>query len=275
MSVKPKLKLLVAGLATALAMFSLAPVGASSANISKSYKADGSIANGSLVSLDGDKSDYVQPANSNNAARLLGVAVASQDSLLAVDATAGNVQVATSGTASVLVSDLNGDIKVGDQITVSPFDGVGQKQTGSGRVIGLAQTGFSAQTDGATTQTVTDTAGKKRTIHLGFTRVNIGAGISNSSVAAGNEQLNALQKLVKSITGHTVSTWRAAIALIIVLVAATALISLTYAAIYGSIISVGRNPLGAPAVFRTLRSVLAMTLITALVAGISVYFLLH
>lgn len=265
----------MAGLATALALFSLAPAGASSANISRSYKTNSSIPNGSLVSLDVNKSDYVEAANTSNASRLLGVAVNSDDSLLAVDATAGNTQVATSGTASVLVSDLNGDIKVGDQITVSPFDGVGQKQTSEGRVIGLAQTGFSANTSGAVTQNVTDKSGKSHVIHIGFVRVNIGAGISNSSIPAGDASLNALQKLVKSVTGRAISTWRAAIALVIVLVAAAALISLTYAAIYGSIISVGRNPLGAPAVFRTLRSVLLMAFLTAAVAGVTVFFLLH
>jgi hypothetical protein len=84
----------------------LAPAGASSANISHSYHSTDSITNGSIVSLDPTRSDYVELANTDNGSRLLGVAVAKDDSLLAVDPTEGAVQVATSGNATVLVSNL-------------------------------------------------------------------------------------------------------------------------------------------------------------------------
>jgi hypothetical protein len=270
------IKLLLAGLFVSLSLLSLAPAGASSANISHSYKSSSTIQTGSLVSLDPNKSDYVELANTDNATRLLGVVVSQDDSLLAVDTEASKVQVATSGTATLLVSDVNGTIRVGDQITASPFEGVGMLQTSTGRVIGIAQTEFNSSTPGAATQTVKDKSGANRQIRVGYLRVNIGAGVtSTSSPNAKDSELNALQKLAKSITGHPVSTWRAAISLIIVLVAAAALITLTYASIYGSIISVGRNPLGASAIFHTLRSVLAMALLTAGVAGLTVFFLLH
>ena len=276
MRINRSLRLLIAGLAVALSLLNMAPAAASSANISRAYKSTVSIPNGSLVSLNKSKTDYVEPANTSNGSLLIGVAVKSDDSLLAVNASDTTIQVATSGTASVLVTDLNGPIVVGDQIAVSPFDGVGMKQKAGSRVIGLAQTDFDANGVGVQTETVTDKSGKSKQIHIGFVRVNVGAGVtSTASGAISDANLNALQRIAKSITGHQVATWRVIISLIIVTVAAAALITLTYAAIYGSIISVGRNPLGSHNVFKTLRSVLAMALLTALLAGGTVFLLLN
>jgi hypothetical protein len=263
------------GLVTALALLSLAPAAASSANISRAYKSTAIIPNGSLVSLSKTQTDYVQPANIDNGSLLIGVIVATQDSLLAVNASDSTVQVATSGTASVLVSDINGSINVGDQIGVSPFDGVAMKQQAGARVIGLAQTEFDVNAEGVQAQTVTDKTGKSKQINVGFVRVNIGAGVTSTTTGGSSAaNLNPLQKIAKSLVGHEVATWKVIISLIIVTVAVIALITLTYAAIYGSIISVGRNPLGSHNVFRTLRSVLLMAFLTAALAIATVFLLL-
>lgn len=267
------MRLLLSGVGLALVVAGLTPAGASSANISRSYQGIGNIVNGSLVSLDAQRSDYVQPANTSNGSRLLGVAVASNDSLLAVDATPGDVQVATSGNASVLVSNVGGDIKVGDQVGVSPFNGVGMKAAIGSRVIGLAQTSFSKDTPAASQQTVVDKDGKRSQIAVGFVRVTIAIG-SNANDPQ-YENLNGLQRFTRSITGRTVSTTRIAISLVVVVVSLLALITLVYASIYSSIISVGRNPLAKYAVFRTLGTVLGMAALTTLVASVTIYFLLR
>jgi hypothetical protein len=180
--------------------------------------------------------------------------------------------VATTGTASVLVSTLNGDIKVGDQVAVSPFNGVGMKATSGSKVVGLAQTDFNGGTAGATTDEVTTKDGHAHSVKVGYLRVNIALG-TNSSVASGN--VNGLQKIVQSITGHTVPTIRIIISLAVAVIALLALITLVYASIYGSIISIGRNPLAKYAVFRTLGSVLGLALLTSVVAGITIFFLLR
>src|ERR1035437_10646836 len=100
------LRLLATGVGATFIILGLASAAASSANISHSYQATASIPNGSIVSLDPKQSDCVEPANTTNGAQLLGVAVAGSDSLIAVDATPGAVQVATAGNAPVLVSTL-------------------------------------------------------------------------------------------------------------------------------------------------------------------------
>jgi hypothetical protein len=215
----------------------------------------------------------VQPANTDNASRLLGIAVNGNDSLLAVNASPGLVQVATNGDATALVSTVNGDIRVGDAIGVSPFNGVGMKAAPGGRIIGLAQTDFNGSTRGANQQTVSDKKGKQERIAVGFVRLSIAVGTNNAGGQLDN--LNGLQRLARSVTGHTVSTIRIAISLVVVVVSLLALITLVYASIYGSIISVGRNPLAKYAVFRTLGTVMGMAALTTLIASVTVYLLLH
>jgi hypothetical protein len=251
----------------------LVPAGATSANISHSYYADKGIANGSIVSLDPSKSDYVQAANDTNGRRLVGVAVDSNDSLLAVDAARSKIQVAISGTVNTLVSTINGPIKVGDRIGVSPFNGVGMKTVPSSYTIGLAQTAFDSNSPGTSTQEVKNKAGQTARLQVGYVRLNVAIGIDTSSGSA--PSLNALQRIAKSLTGHTISTVRAVISLLIAAVTVVSLITLIYASIYGSIISIGRNPLAKYAIFRTLTSVLAMAVILAITAGIMIYLLLR
>ena len=258
----------------ALFILGLTPAGASSANISHSYNTSMSITNGSLVSLDPLHSNFVVPSNNDNGQQLLGVAVGINDSLLAVDPSTNNgvVQVATSGQANALVSNLNGDINVGDQIAVSPFSGVGMKAVPGAHVIGLAQTAFNSSSS-TTSEQVTDKRGNRNNLLVGY--VKLGIAIGTASTQGSDQQLNDLQKAAKAISGHNVSTARAFISLIVAVVATATLITLIYASIYGGVISIGRNPLAKYAIFRSLISVLVMVLVTAAIAGLTIFFLLR
>lgn len=267
------LRYMLAGVVSLLVLVSLMPASATSANISHSYNSVDTIPNGSIVSLDRTRSDYVQAAQTDNGGRLLGVALASDDSLLAIDTDLTKVQVATSGTTTTLVSTLSGDVKVGDQIAVSPFRGIGMKAMPGSHVIGLAQTGFSSGSEGASEQEVTNKDGQKKRIAVGYVRLSIAIGTASAS--SGGESLNSLQRLAKGLTGHTVSTFRVIISLIVTIVSLVALITLIYASIYGSIISIGRNPLAKYAVFRTMGSVVAMAVLTAGIASLTIFFLLR
>ncbi len=248
-------------------------VSATSANISRSYHANTNIVNGSIVSLQANKTDFIEPSNSVNGSKLLGVVTANNGSILAIDQGSTTTQVAISGTVNTLVSTLDGAIAVGDQIAVSPFNGVGMKAKSGSHVIGIAQTAFNANSRGATEQEIPDNTGKKHSLAVGYISLNIGIGTGSES--ASGMKLNALQKLALSITGHTVSTIRIIFSLIVAVAATIILCTLVYAAIYSSIISIGRNPLAKYAVFRTLGSVMVMTLSTAVIASLIIYFLLN
>jgi hypothetical protein len=266
-----RLNLWLAGLGLALLTLGLSPAFASSANISHSYRSDKTVSNGSAVSLN-RQSGYVEAANTLNGKHLIGIVLDSNDSLLAVDAQAGRVQVATSGTASVLASTLNGDVGVGDQVSVSPFNGIGAKALPGAYVIGLAQTGLNAGTPGSDHQTITASNGDNRQVVVGLVRLSIAIGSPGNG---GSQQLNALQRLARSVTGHNVSTVRAVLGLLVALVTILALVVLVYGSIYGSIISIGRNPLARYAVFRTLAAVLLMSVLMTAIAGATIFFLLR
>lgn len=268
-----KVRIVLLGTGLALVLLGLSPVSASSANISHSFTSAANVKNGSLVSLDPARTNYVEPASSSNGKQLLGVVVAANDSLLAVDANSGNIQVATSGTVSALVTTINGVIKVGDQVGVSPFNGVGMKAAPGTHVIGLAQTGFNASSEGVQSETVTDKAGHSQQVALGYLRLNIGIG--TATTAPSSEQLSTLQRLGKSLTGHTVSTLRIFISLVITIIALIAIVTLIYASVYGGIISIGRNPLAKYAVFRNMALVMGMVMLVAVVAGLFIFLLLR
>ena len=211
-------------------------------------------------------------ANSSNGSQLLGVVVAGTDSRVAVGSSPSTVQVATSGTASTLVSTLGGNINTGDQIGVSPFNGVGIKALPGSRVVGVAESGFNSSSSGATTEQVTNKNGKTSAIQVGVVPVNL-AITTNATILTANAP-NGLQKLAQNITGHTVPTLRVILALVIAIGAMITLITLIYASIYSSIVSVGRNPLAKYSIFRALGSVIGLAVVTAIVAGLTIFFLL-
>lgn len=248
-------------------------VRAVSATLTQGYRAAQPLPAGSLVSLDPRRTDYVVATNTTNAAAVFGVVVRNDDSLLAVDTGTGKVQVASGGRARALVSTLGGDIKLGDEVAVSPFDGIGMKAAPGSQVIGIAQTAFTATSQSATTQTVTDKAGRSHQVKVGS--VQLAIGIRMATKAIDQPKLDGVQGLVQALTGRSVSLWRAILSLIIAVVALAALLTLVYASIYGAIISVGRNPLAKTAVFRTLTSVLLMAGLVTVATCTTIFLLLR
>jgi hypothetical protein len=274
MDTPTKACVLLTGVVTSCIVIGLSSVGATSSNLSHSYKTTDTLTTGNIVSLNAKESNYVEPATVDNGSRILGIVVAKNDSLLAVDEkVSGGIQVATSGNAKALVSTVNGAIKVGDQVGVSPFSGVGMKASPGSRVIGLAQENFNDSSKGVSYQTVRNKSGKETRVAIGFENINIAVGVNTAGNAVQN--LSALQKLGKSLTGHTVSNTRVVISSIVAFVALCSIITLIYASIYGGIISVGRNPLAKYAVYRTVTAVMAMVAITAAVAGAIIFLLLR
>jgi hypothetical protein len=271
MRIKRPVRLIAAGLFCFLVLFGVAPIWAASPNISHSYRAAKPIAEGSIVSISPKKLDYIEESNTSNGSGVIGVTLKSGDSLLAFDPDSSKVQVATSGTVNTLVSNVNGDIKVGDQISTSPFNGIGMKSELGTYVIGVAQTDFNSKSQGATTKTVKDKTGQQKDISVGYARISIVVG---EVVNSNGKQPNGLQKLIKSLTGRTLSTWRIVLSMAVGLVTAIAIITLIYASIYGGIISIGRNPLAKSIIFRALSSVLSMSILVALIGGGMIYLLL-
>lgn len=117
-------------------------------SLSEGYTTEDEVAVGGLVSLIEDSADTVVASNRDNVDNLLGIVVSGATSpLILGTGTSGEVQVATSGSTSVLVSNINGEINQGDQITASPISGIGMRATSNSKVIGVAQASCNCSCD--------------------------------------------------------------------------------------------------------------------------------
>jgi hypothetical protein len=240
--------------------------------ISQSYSSTQSLPLDSIVSLQNNSSDQIVPANNANADNILGIVVNAQNSSLTLSNDQANqVQVATTGTLEVLVSDINGSIGQGDYITASPIDGVGMKATANARVVGIAQSALNSTT--GSEQSYTDKTGKKQTVLLG--EIPLLVNVSNYYKQADKTLIpSAVQSIANALAGKTVSTTPILISGGIFIVTLLVVVSIIYSMIRSSIISVGRNPMSQSAIYRDLVQLSALVLVILVGAFVAIYLVL-
>ena len=260
-----------AALALAALVVALLPVLASAATtISQGYSTRDDLSLGSIVSLEKNSSDHVTAATTSNADSILGVVINSDSSLLALtNDRKEQVQIATSGTVPVIVSDINGEIHQGDHITASPLKGVGMKATANVRIVGIAQGGMK----NATKQTYKDKAGKEHAVTLGEVPVIVNVAYffkePEKTVVP-----TALQNIANALAGKTVSTLPIVLSAAVFLIMLIIVSSIIYSMIKSSIISIGRNPMSQAAVYRDLIQLSSLVIAILAVGLISIYFIL-
>ncbi len=263
----PHLILLVLGATILAGSFSTIVAAATS----RAYKSQQSLASGAMVSLDSGNDGNVVASTPDNAYRLVGVVVSDSSATLQFNMAGGQIQVAESGEAQVLVSDMNGAIKTGDHVVVSPIQGVGMKATESGNTIGIAQSDFSL--DGALTKTISDKSGKPHEIHISQVNVVLGVG-QFAPVRQATYIPSQLQTLADTINGGPTAAWRILASSSIILVTLIVIGVIIYVSIRSSLISIGRNPLSSPAIFRSLFQLVVMTVGLLFISLLGVYLVL-
>lgn len=236
--------------------------------VSQSYLTDKTIPLGSLVALDGDSADKVIPADPDSVKNLIGVTINDSTPLVLTSGNSNSALVATSGIAPTLVSNLNGEIELGDQITASPIAGVGMKATTNTKVIGVAQ----SQVSSKKTETV-NVNGKDEEIEIGEIRLLVSVGYHYQEPEKTLIPL-ALQNIANAMAGKKVDPLPIIISLIIFIVTMIIVISLVYSIVRSSIISVGRNPLAQSAVYRNAIQMSVLVLAIIAVATIAIYLIL-
>lgn len=261
-------------LAMSVALLSLAiPATVSGlTTLSQGYSTTDKVASGSIVSLDNSASDQVSAATSSNANSILGVVINDGNSLLSLsDGQTNQIQVATSGVAQVLVSDINGDIAQGDEITASPIKGVGMKATSNAKVVGIAQDSLSGNR--SSSQSYTDKSGQKHSIKLG--EVSVLVNVSYFYKQPEKTLIpSAIQNIANALAGKTVNSLPILISVGIFIVTLVVVSSIIYSMIHGSIISVGRNPMSQAAVYRNVMQMSVLVLGILAVAVIAIYMVL-
>lgn len=241
-------------------------------SISQGFLTTDNTPTGSIVSLQKNSSDYVSSATISNVNNILGVVVGADNSLLSLsDGQANQIQVATSGIVQVLVSNINGNIYAGDQITASPINGVGMKATSNIKVVGTAQD--TLNNSGSSQETYVDKQHQKHSILLG--EVPLLVNLSYYYKQPEKTLIpSAIQNIANALAGKTVNSLPILISMGIFLVTLVIVVSIVYAMIHSSIISVGRNPMSQAAIYRNLIQMSGLVVIILAVAVISIYMVL-
>ncbi len=222
----------------------------SSSAIAQGFQADttkGDVVAGTLVSLKSGSSRSVELATMASAGYLVGVV--DKNPLVTISDDDQEAQVVLSGTTSVLVSDINGPIRAGDKITVSPVAGVGMLATADSQIVGTAQADFKSNT----TEQVSDKIGEKHTIHIG--RVPIQVGIAYYQAPGSNFLPPFIQSVANSVAGRQVSLIRILFCSVLMLLSFISVAVLVYTSVRAAITSLGRNPLAARAIRKGLYQV--------------------
>lgn len=265
---------LVATIASAIVLGILAFSGQAQAmtTLSQGYLTKDKLSLGSIVSLEKNTTDTVNAATTENVGNILGVVINEGNSLLTLsNGEKQQIQVATSGIVQILVSDINGDIKQGDQITASPINGVGMKATTNVKVIGIAQGDLSDSRNSK--EKYKDKDGAEKEVVLG----QIPAIISVSYFFKQPEKTiipMAVQNVANALAGKTVKPLPIIISMAIFVIALVTVVSIVYSLIRASIISVGRNPMSQAAIYRNLMQISALVLVIMGVTFVAIYMIL-
>jgi hypothetical protein len=259
---------------SALVFTIISPSIAIASTISQGYTSKLPLPAGTVVGLDPAVGLGVQAASQDSLEGLLGVAVGGQDALISFSSDANQVQVATSGIADTLVSDMQGPIKKGDKVTASPINGVGMKAVTSGKILGTAQTDFDPKAAGVVKRQIKDKTGASHDVQIG----NVQVLVDVSYYVAGTGEATILPKFLQDlstlIAGKKVSTVRIVTALLILLIGLASATILLYSSAKSSIVSIGRNPLSQKAVYKGLIQVFIISAVILAVSIGSVYLII-
>lgn len=254
-------------------LFLMPAVAGAATLISQGFVADTKLPPGSVVSLKKESATNVESTTIENVNNIIGIVIDAGSSQLSLSSEKGTqVQVATSGVEQVLVSDINGKITAGDQITASPLSGVGMRATGSTKVVGVAQGDF--PNSSASDQKYKDKDNQEHTVKLGQVAVLV-------SVTYYYKQPDktiipsAIQNLANALAGKKVNPLPVILSIIIFIVTLIVVVSIIYSLIHSSIISVGRNPMSQAAVYRNVIQLSALVVVILAVSVISIYMVLR
>lgn len=248
---------------------------AAMATLSQGYPAAAAFPDGSLVVLN-TQSGSVELANLNNVDQLFGVVVPTVAA--SGSAPAGEVQVASTGVANVLVTNVGGAVHIGDYLSASPIAGVAQvAATQNVRVIGTAQANFSGSGSGVTTQAVKDASGHTRQAAIG--EIPVAINTTQYAPSAGGRAPyavpNWLQSAANATAGKSVSPLKVIVAVLVLALALLCITVLLYSSIRNSLISIGRNPLSKSSILRGLAQVVGIAVAILIASAIAVFVILE
>ncbi len=227
---------------------------------------------GMVVALTSDSSatvPEVERADLSNASKVIGVTTTISENLVTIASGSDQVYVQSTGEVNVYATDLTGDIKKGDSVTVSPLKGSVIRSGMSSTQIGLALEDFPA----ASEESQLEISGSgKTTVHTAKIKISLASGVSDRSAIP---KESSLQRLGRTLTGKKIGEIQVLIALIIFSIVMVAEGSIIYGGITSAITALGRNPLAKKIIVKELVRLLGMVVIVLAVGLGAVYAVLN
>lgn len=200
---------------------------------------DGMLKTGMVVALSDESNDeraFVERASNKDPYSIIGIATNPADNQVTIASEEEEVYVVSSGEATAYVSDVAGEVRKGDILTISPLRGILSKAPeNSALVLGIALEDAGGKT--AEEYTIQTPEGEKISKVVSI-RINF-----DRKSGASNEPDSSLERLGKSIAGKNVNEIRVMAAIIVFLIVLITEASILYGAISSAITSLGRNPL--------------------------------
>ncbi|MDB5169755.1 MAG: rane protein of unknown function [Candidatus Saccharibacteria bacterium] len=245
--------------------------------VAESYKTSKPLQQGMIVQLDDKDKSRVLPTSYNESKKMFGVTVASSETpvSLSSDSTEQQAYVVTSGRYTVLVSNQNGKIGLGDFVSISAIDGIGMKaDTVQDTVLGRAVDSFDGKANVISTASLKLRDGKQMQAAIGAILVDV-AIRSNPNRAGGQGGVPSLiQNLAVNVAGQPVSAAQLYGSMIVLLLGISVVAVLIYSGIQTSMSAIGRNPLAKQSILRNMFQVIIAGILIFIGCLIAVYLIL-
>lgn len=242
------------------------------------YLTDSSLPLGTIVQIDENDSKKVIPASQQRLNKMFGTVI-NPDKLPITVVHADSdkeVFVATTGKYNVLVSNENGVIKTGDNVTMSSINGTGMKaSTDQDIIFGKALSAFDGRNNVISTLPIKYENGQvAKTVTVGMIQVAIDIKHNPEVHSTKTKLPPQLERLGEQIAEKELSPFRIYLSISVLAVSIIIAVVVLYSGIRNTIISVGRNPLSKRSVFAALLQVVLGGFTILIIGLFTVYLLL-
>lgn len=268
-------RLLATAMLLALVLVSQnSPIGAQTA-FTQGYGSDQILQRGMIIRINKDDSTKVSALKFDEMDAMHGVVVAPNDAPVTLSSEGQKVFVATGGKYDILVSDQNGEIKAGDNITISSLSGIGMKaQKSESHIVGRALEDFNGKDNVLSSTEVKDSSDENIKVNIGRLQADISISRNPNFGPPDPGLPDVIRKAAESIAGKEVKPARVYLSLIIFAISAIVAGVIMYGGVQSGIISIGRNPLSKKSVVKGMIQVVLFGLIVFILGIFGVYLLL-
>lgn len=270
---RARLKLMIAS-ASLLVVTTLFAIAQPTTGISKGYATDdaglqpGMVAALSVAST--PEQPKVERAALGNDSKIIGVTTTPDDDLVTIASGQESTYVQSTGEVSAYVSDMNGTVKSGDLLTLSPLRGILMRASNAtATVVGIALQNFDEGT--IETKSIQDDGGS-RDVRIAKISINL------DHKAASNQQASttdsSLERIGEAVVGKEVGEIQVLAAFVIFFLVLVAEGGIIYGAVSSGVTALGRNPMARTIILKEMMRVVAIALTVLLVGLGAIYAIL-